>query len=340
MLHTFDLQLTSGDFFKEAIYYKRLQILNFIKTFGTIGNNIFILISGYFMSSRGKNIKLSKIATKLLSELAFVIAIMMMLSTILSMTILRNRYMYFVKLTSFNEDMWFVGYYFVVIVIAYLFLNEYLAKLDRKYYSTMLIVMFALLQFNFTRETLNNLGGNLSTIFLGCFLYSLGGYIHKYDPFENVKTSGVIVLILLVYIFVFISGFNTFMEAIYDYRFLDTEFTQALIAYGTNEYLVPIVIATLLFEAFKRIRIPTLKIVNFLGQATFTAYLAHDNVLAQGAWGHFEWMKLLHNNVGTFIIGTIICVFVTFLWGVGVHCLYLIFMKNINCIKKIFICQK
>ena len=39
-----------------------------------------------------------------------------------------------VNINKFNSMSWFVGYYFFIMVIAYLFLNKFLAKLDKQKY--------------------------------------------------------------------------------------------------------------------------------------------------------------------------------------------------------------
>lgn len=47
-------QLPNSVFFNSPALYKELSIPQIIATMGSIGNAIFILISGYFMANRGK----------------------------------------------------------------------------------------------------------------------------------------------------------------------------------------------------------------------------------------------------------------------------------------------
>ena len=49
------------EIFNHPVFYKKLLILDTCKTFGTIGNNIFLLISGFFRADRaGSEINMGK----------------------------------------------------------------------------------------------------------------------------------------------------------------------------------------------------------------------------------------------------------------------------------------
>ena len=74
--------------------YKKLLILASVSPMGQIGNGIFILISGYFMANKGKDIDLTKMSKKLLIQMGF---------TSITLTVMSMA--------------WFIGYYFAVIVL-------------------------------------------------------------------------------------------------------------------------------------------------------------------------------------------------------------------------------
>ena len=66
--HCINVQLNGGDsiikigsnLFNNPFFYKKLFILNCIMTWGTIGNALFLLISGYFMVNSKKEIDINK----------------------------------------------------------------------------------------------------------------------------------------------------------------------------------------------------------------------------------------------------------------------------------------
>ena len=63
-------------------FSRKLMLLDGINTFGIIGNVVFILISGYFMVGKGKNINLFDIAVKLLTQQGFVAIMLVVVSTL------------------------------------------------------------------------------------------------------------------------------------------------------------------------------------------------------------------------------------------------------------------
>ena len=196
--HCINVQLNGGDsiikisstLFNNPVFYKKLFMLNGIMTWGLIGNSLFLLISGYFMINSKKEIDINKIAKKLLLQLGFASITLVLFSTFIYKIHITEKYIALIDISSFNTMAWFVGYYFLVILIAYLFLNKYLKKLTKKRYITFLIIVFALTQFDWINKIVNGLSYELFTLLSGLFFYSLGGYLNKYNPFKKVKFIG------------------------------------------------------------------------------------------------------------------------------------------------------
>jgi len=59
--------------FSTPAFFKKIYLLSAIYPLGLTGNAIFMLISGYFMVARGKNIDLLKISKKLLMQFFFLL---------------------------------------------------------------------------------------------------------------------------------------------------------------------------------------------------------------------------------------------------------------------------
>ena len=69
--------------FCHPIFYKKLLLLALISPMGQAGNAIFILISGYFMAHKGKNVDLTSISKKLLLQLGFAVLMLCVASSII-----------------------------------------------------------------------------------------------------------------------------------------------------------------------------------------------------------------------------------------------------------------
>ena len=138
------------DTFNHPLFFKRLLILNTMSTFGTIGNSIFLLISGFFMANRnGDDINMGSIAGKLLLEVGFASILLVCIPPVLHL-LKPDVFIMMDAITRFNSTSWFVGYYFVVQLCGALFLNRFLASLDYKKYKSFLLILFASISFGWS----------------------------------------------------------------------------------------------------------------------------------------------------------------------------------------------
>lgn len=313
--------------FCHPLFYKKLLILSMIMPMGTAGNAIFILISGYFMVQKGSDVHLDRIGKKLLYFMGFAVIALTIGSTLFHF-VKGNISTTLIGIRLFNDPdwAWFVGYYFVVMVIAAVFLNRYLAKLNQKQYLTLIITLFAIIQFGWSLGVLENIGGGIGILFTGVFLYSLGGYIKRYNPFRFVKTYAIILCIVILNLFICLSTYNTTVTAIQNYvnnhstgLFIQSQY----VPYYPNYSIVVIILGVCLFEIFRRIRIPYIKIINFLGGATFMVYLIHVNGFYYGLWNTQDWITLLYWHPYYFILKLLLWAGMTFGSGVAFYILYL-----------------
>lgn len=308
--HCVNVQLTDPgsvgreavDVFNHPVFWKRLLVLNTIMTFGIIGNAIFILISGYFMANREiSGIKLGRISWTLISEQLFAAVVLTIASTVYSFYN-RGIYMSLQTIMGFNGMTWFVGYYLVVIICGALFLNKFLAGLDCKKYSAFLLTLFAFISFSWSGSLAEGITGGLRTLLTGIFLYSLGGYIRRYNPFGKVRIYAIIIVICFVYLLVWISGYNVTENNIQSYFQSASQgpFIQSIPGFD-NFSIVPIVLAICMFEIFRRIHIPANRVIAFLGKSTFMVYLIHDNGFFYGIWNSCDWITTLSESMAMFI---------------------------------------
>lgn len=333
--HCIQAQLNGGDlaikagsaFFNNPVFHKKLFVLNGIMVWGSIGNAIFLLISGYFLVHPKKEININKISKKLLLQLGFASMALVILSAITYKLHITDQFIQLIDINSFNSMSWYVGYYFLVILIAYLFLNKYLKKLSKKQYITFLIITFALTQFFWTNQIINGFSNGLSILLIGIFLYSLGGYINKYNPFDKFKIISILLVMLITNLFIYISSYNIITSKIEKYLLGSTKgFSQSLMSFENNSILV-IIMSVCLFEFFSRMKIRNIKIINYLASGTFMVYLIHDNEFFYSMWGTIDWLLMLCNNPLKFVVILLAVGLLTFTVGIIIYILYNLTIK-------------
>lgn len=320
-------RLNNG-YFSSPVFYKKLWLLDIGNTLGPIGNAVFVIISGYFLVPKGGGVNIKKSVTKLLTQMFYAAVFLLCVSNI-AFHILHLRYKRYISLMNildFNSMSWFVGYYFTIILIGYIFLNEYLNKCDEGRYVISLLILLAVTQFGWTGGILDSIAPvsfpSLRTLFGGILLYSLGGYIRRFDTLKKIRGYVFWLLLVIVYLLVFVSSYNTTQNNIENYDKTSGElFKQTVNQYGNYGILI-IVSGVCLFEIFLRMRIPTIKVVNYIASATFMVYLIHDNNFFYSIWMMQDWMTDLHKSPYIFIAKWIEWGIITFSIGVFAYIVY------------------
>ena len=231
----------------------------------------------------------------------------------------------------FNNMAWFVGFYFMIIVIAYLFLNRFLEKLDMKEYLIFLAVLFMFIEMGWTGEMIESIATGLRLLLNGVFLFALGGFIHRFEPLRNIKVHIFFIVLFLSYGLIYISNYNTTNVNIANYIATGSQgvFQQSIATYA-NYHIGIELISISLFAIFMRLHIGSSKVVNFFGAATFMVYLTHDNTFFYAIWGRLNWIQILVNSPVKFVIAHIGMAILTFIFGVIIYDLYLGLSKIIK----------
>ena len=279
--------------FSVPLFYKKLLPLTVFSSLGRTGNVIFMTLTGYFMVAKGREIRLIPIAKKLLLEQGYA-AVLLLLTSLLVFRRNPDSYTTLTEVNLFNSMSWYVGYYFLVMLLARLCLNRYLEKLERKQYRLFLFALLCMTQFKWIIKLLNGVTGDLVILITGVFLYSLGGYIRRYQPFARVRTWAIFGVIFGIYVLLFLSTYAGVQNRIQDYyREASTDpFIQYIPNVGDNS-IVAILLGLSLFELFRRIKMPCCRGINYLGGATFMIYLFHDNSFFYSLWDKQDWITLL-----------------------------------------------
>ncbi len=338
-LHTIFDQLTNVEsinalgnaYFCNPVFYPQLWLVDIGSIFGSIADCTFILISGFFLAER-VNKSISNTAFKLLFQSIFAAAVISVCVCVYHVfgfsnydlfLIDRDKSVSSVRLEFFNESFWFIGFYFLIFVCGVVFLNGFLSKLSQKQYTEFLLAVFAIVEFSFTRQLIKSISAYLSTFLIGIFLYSLGGYIRKYDPFKKLNTALIVVILGLTLCCACFSSYYSRMLDIEKYfRTYDGGYyIQQTYIYNLHNVLV-IVNVILLFELFKRIKVKYNKMLNFLGAATFMTYLIHDNELFYTLWYRYDWIKALFNDPFEFVCNIFTISLLTYGLGVLMYSIY------------------
>ena len=279
--------------FSVPLFYKKLLLLTVFSSFGRAANVVFMTLTGYFMVAKGREIRLIPIAKKLLLEQGYA-AVLLLITSLLVFRRNPDSCTTLTEINLFNSMSWYVGYYFLVMLLARLFLNRYLEKLERKQYRLFLFALLCITQFKWIIKLLNGVTGNLVILVTGVFLYSLGGYIRRYQPFARVRTWAIFGVIAGIYALLFLSTYAGVQDRIQDYyREASTDpFIQYIPNVGDNS-IVAILLGLSLFELFRRIKMPCCRGINYLGGATFMIYLFHDNSFFYSLWDKQDWITLL-----------------------------------------------
>lgn len=237
---------------------------------GQRGNDIFILISGYFLinSQEVKFIKLFRIILSFVFFGVLVSALRAASSTgIFSVKLLIDTLKYW----------WFILAYIVLYTI-HPYLNMFLTRLSHKEYKSFLKAAFIYWCIipTFTRW---DFGGN-SLINFMC-VYSIGGYFRLWDKTQEVGNS----YFILYGIFFMLADWLVIL--LMDIAGLKHEIfaENALYFWGMMKPCT-IIAAVCFFLGFRKLGIPHSKIINTFAGASLGVYMLHENKFSQNLFWH------------------------------------------------------
>lgn len=327
-----------ANLYSQPIFYPRLLLLNTIMTFGETGNAIFMLISGYLLANRPpEKVKVDNIVKNLLLQLGFASITLTVVPALLhflkpdSFTILPS-------ITIFNDISWYVGYYLSIILIGRFFLNRFLASMTYREYATFLLILISVVSFTWFARVLDSLATGVITLITGVFLYSLGGFIRKFDFFNSIKTYVFILIPLLVYMLVWISGYNITETHISEFLRTGKQgaFDQQIPLF-TNNSIVILLIGISIFELFRRLKLPYSKVITYVGKSAFMVYLIHDIQFFQEIWNRTNWVLTLSDNYISFVLELLKWAIITYMIGFVAYLIFNILVSLIRANKNFFI---
>ncbi len=280
--------------------------MQFLLIGGKIGVNLFILISGYFMS-KAADLKLSKLLKLWLQMVFYAVGIYAVCLLMSGQSVDPNALIrLFFPVTTFQW--WFGTAYFLLMLLSPL-LNAAINNAPEKpFIRTIVIFILAWciiprwLNFDVKYELYFN--GLLWMM----IIYFLGGYIRRFGLFPSLSAGrciGIAVLILIVF---------WPLQILCDYLGVSSVYwaDKAFNIYYQNNSLVVVAISLFLFLGFSQMKIGSVPWINTVSAAMFGVYLIHDDAYLQlffwnnfiGIGGHPE----LQNSLKLIPYSILVCV--------------------------------
>lgn len=227
-------------------------LTHFIESACIIAVNVFIVITGYFMTDK-KEIKISKVLKLFYLSLLYGIAIFFV-------CILANKttidWENIKKCAHTIIDRWFVVIYSILyLMIPYI--NKLIHSIDKKQFKILLVILtifFYIWPTFWTNITVKDSGYGILNFIT---LYLIGAYIKMYcNKFESLSKSIATYLVCTIVTMTFSFYSNK--------------------AFRYNS-IFNLISAVAVFEIFKAIKIKNNTIINTLASFTFSTYIIHEN---------------------------------------------------------------
>lgn len=256
---------------------------NFISMGGKVGVDVFVLISGFFLiDSRVTLFNFSKVI-KLWGEIFFYALTILILSWIFGLSDLSIKSIIIACFPITIRTWWFASTYLVLYVL-HPFLNKFLNRIDKKVYQKYLVIIIIMWSVIPTFTTREFEGNNLIWFIT---LYSISGYIRKYDLNAKFNKNGYLMFFIL---FSFLTYVSSIVLTIMGSKW--SVFGDYSTYFYGYEKLSVLLISITLFMYFKSMEVKNNKLINIIASATFGVYLISDNYTIQ----KFLWNDLFKNS--------------------------------------------
>lgn len=243
-----------------------VAILSVLQSLGKVANNIFILITGYYMVN--KEIKKQTII-KIICEILFYSYTILFIYIIFCPEKEINFIIKSILPITFNSE-WFATSY-ILLYITIPFINIVINNISKKEFSSLIIIFIICFSILPTITLLNEYFSNYVWFIL---LYLLGAYTKIYGNKEFTKYNKYLIVvssISIIYIIINIACFNMSRLGLLE----------------INSFLI-LILAYCIFIAFINKKEYSNSIINSIASSTLGIYLIHDNVIIR----KFMWDKI------------------------------------------------
>lgn len=257
-----------------------IVILQILSSFGKVGVNLFVLITGFYVIKYNGSLK--KILKLYIKAVIYSVGIYLI---VLSSGVIQYDNFIFKKSTMIltMDTYWFLTTY-ILLTLFIPFIKKFVLAIDKTTHGKLLIILFTIwviIPFVTTNDCCYN---NLAWFI---FLCLLGAYISLYE--HKIYSQKRLFFILLIFIifeeFLMILGFNYLKDSI---NFFNKPFS----FYISQNNLLIFSISVIIFILFKNLKIKS-NTINIISSTTFGIYLIHEQPLLRV----FLWQILFVCNL-------------------------------------------
>lgn len=284
----------------DMLNFSASQLLGYMSN---VGVNLFILITGYFITKPKNFRSVAGKAFRLWRTMVFYCIIILIIDSLVAEQMPSLNDILVSVTPIYHNTYWFVTQYVALFLLSP-FLARLLSVLDKREFNILLLVMFLL---NFQQESLGYGGlysGGMTLMFF-IFLFCIGSYIHRFNPIEKVQSYG-----WLLYLCICIG--MTLLGVFLQFRHLGIVGHEYLYVKGLANNSLPLFSSVALFLWFKTIYIGSQRLCRIIlrfSPCVFGVYLIHDNSMVRNLlWSHVK--DYIHDP--WFIAGLIAYVIVVF----------------------------
>ena len=260
------------------VYYPHVDIsgfnrifTTFLRPFGKMGVNIFVMISGYFLITSQKS-NIPRLIRLWLQTLFY--------SAGIAIILIAKNYLPFsapdlaARFSPITRHLWWFSTAYFVLHLFSPFINKFLNTLTKAEYTKMLVLMTAVFSIVPSLNNISEMGHELTWF---VFIYSIGGYVRLHTDNKPKRPAKYILYAVLFQTAVLFLckglaaiGFKNPLDSLY-----------ALYSFSS------LVSSLLIFRFFLGLDIKTSRIINALASAAFGVYLLHED----------EFMRIIIWNV-------------------------------------------
>lgn len=245
----------------------------FINIGGSLGVNLFVLISGYFLiNSKFKTKKIVKIILEVWTY-SVIIAIISSLLGIVNV----NNSLFGKSFLPITYNMYWFATTYVGMYLLFPIINKLINSLNQKKHRNILILLGIML--SIIPTLLIDSNPFYSELIWFIYLYMIAAYIRKYDiKFMNNNKKNLIIIGILTILIFLINILIIGIELKIGIR------NAELVNYfqiTKNNYFIMLILSIYVFMFFKNINIKNNKILSTLAKSSFAVYLIHINTITR-----------------------------------------------------------
>ena len=275
-----DLSSFNGTFFIMTIF-----------STGAIGNLIFMILTGFFVSQKSINYKriIGLLLEMIFYSFAFLAVTIIIGKHNITESELRS------SLLPFPFGNWFVVYYIIFMMFAP-FLNKLIAHLSKREHFSLVIVSIIALSVMPIFVSVPSVS-SFAMFFVG---YILGSYIRKHVKTEFSLKFLLVSLFTLITAVIILTGIR-YNEVIAKMAVPTIAQVGRFIINNNSVFVV--LIALIVFLIFRRIKIKQSRLINVVGGSVLGVYLIHENIFGRGLiWRRFNGVNPFSMGIGHYLL--------------------------------------